>query len=189
MRPLPWTELVEAIGEERLGDIRTGLEADGVDQLDRDAFLLHRSAGAVLRELVPEGGDPEAVNAYGTLLHMIYLMWLHGWPVVSPSDHPTIRRSVYYLQLAPRAYWADNEPIDGLFVLEARGRMQALAVLGLNELRTGFTTMEAEAPLPLQQPAARDDGSAPFASVLPGGELAGLKSIVNAGELLWLTHG
>jgi len=181
-RQLPWTELVEALGEERLRDVRTGLEADGVNELDRDAFLLHRSAGALLRELVPEGGDPEVVNGYGALLHMIYLMWRHDWPLQHASP-------VYYRQLPPRVYWADNEPIDGLFVLENRGRVQALAVLGLNELRTGFTTMAAEAPLPLEAPESRDDGTDAFASMLPGGDRAGLKSVVNASELLWLTHG
>lgn len=183
-RPLPWSDLVEALGEERLRDIRAGIEAEPIDELDRDAFVLHRSAGAVLRELVPRDGDPEAVTAYGALLHMIYLMWRHDWPVA-----PAPRLPVFYRQLPVRQYWADNEPIDGVFVLRRDGHVQVVGVLGMNELRTGFTTVEAEADLPLPALEPRDDGSPPYASVLPGGDRAGLKSVVNAAELLWLADG
>jgi len=202
-RPLPWTELVEAISEDRLGDMKAGLAADGVDDLSRDAFLLHRSVGNVLRDMVPEGGDPLAVNAYGSLLHMLFVLWSRGWPVravtldtlrsaLASSPAPGTRHATpVYVQLPRLTVWSPGEPaeaFDGLFVLEHAGRLNVVAVLGVNELRAGFTTVEAEAPLPLSAPAPRDDGSLPFSSVLAGGERAGLISVVNGSELAWLGH-
>jgi hypothetical protein len=61
-----------------------------------------------------------------------------------------------------------------------------LAVLGFRADREGFTTIEADAPLPLAPPAPRPDGAAPFSSALPAGDRAGLRSLVTPQELLAL---
>lgn len=191
-RVLPWSSLVDAIGEARLAEIRAALEQDRVDAWGRDAFLLHRAAGALYRELVPEDGPPDAVTAYGTLLHMIYLMWLAGWPTRTMGDSQPPDEPIVYLQLPERRYWAQrddaepHEPIDGVFVL-SRGHHRSLqAVLGMHEFGDGFSTIEAEVEWPLEPPGPRDDGSAPFAPRMVGGDRAGLHSVVNAAELAWL---
>ncbi len=202
-RPLPWTQLAEAIGDARFGEIRSGLEARTTADLDRDAFLLDGTVGALLRELVPEDVPAEAVTAYGALLHSIYCCWARDWPVASLSADalrasllaahvsPLAARAslAVYLQLPPRIVWAEpapgapHEPLDGVFLLVHGARAMALAVLGFHELREGFTTMAADLLLPAPVPATRADGSAAVASVRPGGDLARLCSVVDTHEL------
>ncbi len=205
-RPLPWTDLVAAIGEARFADIRSALAKAGTSDLDRDAFVLDGTAGAVLKDLVPEGGPAEGIVAYGALLHMLYVCWARDWPVV-PMNEEAVRRAasapapmaerpgpaaVCYVQLPERLVWAEpepgaaHEPADGVFVVAERNRVRALAVLGLRTERDGFTTMEADLPLPATAPRPRADGSAPFAPVLPGGDRARLVSVVAAAELVAL---
>jgi hypothetical protein len=180
-RALPWTNLLAAIGAERFAEVRSALERDGVDPLDRDAFLLHRAVAALYRDLVPEEGAADAVNAYGTLLHMLYLTWL---------EHP----AVAYHQLAERKYWAQrgpaepHEPIDGVFRFERGGVLELQAVLGVHDFGEGFSTIEAAVPLPLSEPGPRDDGTAAFAPLMVAGDRAGLHSVVNAAELAWLVR-
>ena len=144
--------------------------------------------------------------AYATLLHMLYLCWSHGWPVASvtaealrpalaratPETRNPAPRTVLYIQLPERLVWAEpvrgaaHEPVDGVFLAVTEGRAGALAVLGLREERDGYTTAEASFALPLPLPAPRPEGSAPFASLLPGGERAGLLSVASELELVAL---
>ena len=202
-RPLPWTDLLAAIGEPRLSAVKDALPAAG-DPLDRDAFLLNAAAGRLWRDLMPEDAPAEAVTAYGALLHMLFLMWERDWPVARPGAEPlrealakseplaarTPPAAVCYLQLPERLVWAEpepgaaHEPVDGAFVVAEPGRLRVVAVLGLWPDRGGFTTVEAAASLPAPAPPARDDGSAPFASALPAGERAGLLSVVGELELV-----
>jgi hypothetical protein len=205
-RALPWTKLVEAIGDARFGEIRADLAARGTADLDRDAFVLNGVVAALLREMVPGDAPAEAVTAYGALLHSIYCCWARDWPLAM-VDADTLRSSVLalrsspfalravlavYIQLPPRLVWAEpapgaaHEPLDGILLLVHEGRAMALAVLGFHELREGFTTMEGELRLPAPAPAPRPDGAAPFASVLPGGDLAKLFSVVDTHELVGL---
>ncbi len=204
MRPLPWTGLVGAIGEPRLEEIRADLAARNTTDLDRDAFVLNGVVAVLLREMVPEDAPAEAVTAYGALLHSIYCCWARDWPVVAVEvdtlrtaltrPSPLVPRSsaACYVQLPPRLVWAEpapgaaHEPLDGAFLLVHGERAMVLAVLGLHELREGFTTMEGVVRLPAPAPAARVDGSAPFAPVLPGGDLAQLVSVVDTHELATL---
>jgi hypothetical protein len=205
-RPLPWTGLVAAIGDARLGEIRADLEARGTADLDRDAFLLNGTVGALLRELVPADAPAEAVTGYGALLHAIYCCWARDWPVAA-LDADTLRASLLaaraspltvraalacYVQLPQRLVWAEpapgtpHEPLDGVFLLVHGDRALALAVLGFHELREGFTTMAGDLRLPAPAPSSRADGSASFASILPGGDLAKLRSVVDTHELVAL---
>lgn len=204
-RPLPWTQLAEAIGDARFAEVRNDLEARGTADLDRDAFLLNGVVGALLRELVPEDAQAEAVTAYGALLHSVHCCWARDWPVVA-VDADTLRSALAaraaplaaraalacYIRLPPRIVWAEpapgapHEPLDGVFLLVHGDRAMALAVLGFHELRDGFTTMEGALRLPAPAPGARADGAAAFASVLPGGDLARLRSVVDTHELVAL---
>lgn len=124
---------------------------------------------------------------------------LEGWEFAVP--YPAL-----YLQLPPNLFWASiatdtpPEPVDGFFVTTARvedatgsevQRIEALMVLGLRRDRAGFSVIpldtEAGAGIPIEWddlPAREDGGD--FANVLPGGEIAGLYSILTAAEALKL---
>lgn len=202
-RALPWEPLLQAIGEERLVEIRDAIAATGTTAPDRDAFLLDGTVGRLLQELVPEEAPPDSLQAWGALLHAVYLAWTHGWPVAAVSE-PALRRGVgggalpeprlapgeaIYVQLPPRIAWAagspgaPHEPLDGMFLIREAAGIRVVAVLGLHPSRDGYTTMEAALELPARFPAARSDGSAPFTSVLPAGERAGLLSVTDEHEL------
>jgi len=204
-RPLPWTALVEALGEGSFETMRAALAAAGTDPFDRDAFLLDGAVGRVLRDLVPADAPAEAVTEYGALLHALYLHREYGSPVrvldrtaagallaappagAAAAEAP---RAVYVL-LPERLVWAasapaaPHEPIDGLFVLRSPDRWRVLAVLGFRPDREGFTIVTADAPS-APRPARRPDGSPPFATVLPAGERMGLFSVTTPSELAFL---
>lgn len=204
-RALPWTELFTAIGEARFVEIRTSLAAAHMDVFVRDAFVMNGAVGQLLRETMPEEAPAETVNAYAALIHMTYLAWAAGWPVVSvgedklraalaaqaapPLSHsPTLPR-ISYLQLPPNLVWAEpvagepHEPMDGAFVVTAGDHVHVLGVLGFRSGRDGFTTMEGAITLPAPAPGPRPDARAAFASTLPAGERAGLFSVVDEHEL------
>jgi hypothetical protein len=202
-RAYPWTALAQALGSSRFEALRTALAATKTDPLDRDAFLLAAAVGQVLRDFVPQEAPAESVTSYAALLHTLYLNWDRGWPMKTldrataasllsaPPDvaAASLEPAICYVQLPERLVWAvpapgaAHEPIDGLFVLFTRQRLRVLAVLGFRPERQGFTTIEADASLPVPAPAARPDGSSPFATVLPAGERMGLFSIVSQAEL------
>lgn len=196
-RPLPWTDIVAAIGEEHFQQIRQSLESSKTDALDRDAFLLDGSAAAMLRDLMPEDAPTDMVHAYGALLHMLYAMWSRGWPIRT-IDEPALRAALsnprplnaepgitepFYLQLPANLVWAQpaegepHEPIDGVFVIARPDRVHALAVLGFRSEREGFTTMEGAITLPAPAPGPRPAGTPAFAGTMPGG--AKLLSVVD----------
>ena len=202
-RTLPWTALVEALGVAPFEGIRTAVLRDGVDATDRDAFLMVSAAGALLRDLTPPDAPAEAVHPYGALLHGLYLLWDAKWPVVAP-DRAALERALAdaaiphrshvdegtaYVQLPERVVWAEpapgeaHEPLDGCIVTVTETAVTVLAVLGFRPEREGFTTLEATSRLPLPPLQRRPDGSAPFASTLPAGDRAGLRSVATPQEL------
>lgn len=204
-RLLPWSALIEALGESRFEAMRAALAKAGTDPLDRDAFLLDGAVGSVLRDLVPADAPAEAVTPYGALLHALYVHWAHGSPVrvlersvatallsAPPEKAPPAEAPVAcYVQLPERLVWAapapgaPHEPMDGIFVTRSEHRSRALAVLGFRPDRQGFTTIESETPPPFRiEP--RPDGSLPFATALPAGERMGLFSVTTAPELALL---
>lgn len=112
-----------------------------------------------------------------------------------------------YLQLPRSLLWArvdesaPAEPVDGLFwtmralddpAAPPYATVDTLLVLGLRPDRPGFSVVHVGAELPggpghwgdleARAPGAGDD----FSSVLPGGELSGLRSIVTEAEVLKL---
>ena len=123
---------------------------------------------------------------------------LSDWELTLP--HPAV-----YVQLPANLFWASiahdaqPEPVDGFFAVESHGvdplgpayrSIQVLMVLGIRRERAGFSIIPfdvevgpgmdtdwADAP-------ARDGGD--FSSVLPGGDTAGLYSILTTGEALKL---
>jgi hypothetical protein len=203
-RFVPWAGLVEALGDARFEEIRAALTAARTDPWLRDAFLLDAAVGRLLRELVPPDAPAEAVTSYGALLHTLYLHWERGRPVRqagrerlrtllgAPPTAPPLEPGALYVQLPDRLVWAApspgaaHEPLDGCFVLVAPAHVRVLALLGARPERDGFTTVEAEAPVPVPPLTPRADGGASFAPVLPAGERMGLVSLVSAAELVWL---
>ena len=125
---------------------------------------------------------------------------LGGWEPRLP--HPAV-----YVQLPANLFWASisphvpPEPVDGFFAVESQGvdplgpsyrTLQVLMVLGIRRERAGFSIIPFDVEVGpgmdsgwADAPAREDDG-ADFASVLPGGDAAGLYSIVTTGEALKL---
>ncbi len=205
-RPLPWSALIEALGERSFEAMRSALAAAGTDAADRDAFVLDAAVGRVLRDLVPADAPAAAVMRYGALLQALYLHWSHGLPVCTlerdaaaalllappPLGAGTAAApATTYVQLPERLVWATpapgapHEPMDGIFVHQWKGGTRALAVLGFRPDRQGFTTLEAEAA-PGARLEPRPDGSRPFSTVLPAGERMGFFSVTTASELTFL---
>lgn len=110
-----------------------------------------------------------------------------------------------YIQLPPNLFWASigtdvpPEPVDGFFVTVSHERdplgapfadVQVLMVLGIHRLRAGFSVIAFETEAgpgipPVWGEPGRDEG-ADFANVLPGGDIAGLYSILTTSEALTL---
>ncbi len=201
-----WRDVFDAIGEPRFVEMRDALAADAVAVFDRDRFLLHQAVASVLRDLVPGEAPVETVTAYGTLLHFLYVGWSAGWPrraveaaalrrslgETAPVGPPAAGHAFGLYDLPPRLVWGRPEPdgaaepVDVLFTDTGPERLRALAVLGAREGRDGFSIVEVDIALPITRPGPRHDGSPAFASVLPGGERAGLVSLATTHELAWL---
>jgi len=113
-------------------------------------------------------------------------------PAVAPREpDPSAAPRAYYVQFPERLLWAElgagqpHEPLDGLFVRPwPTGGYFVLGVFGMHPDRDGFTVVDLDG-FP-EREFTREDGSAPFAPVLPGGAAASLHSLVGAEELLEL---
>jgi len=123
---------------------------------------------------------------------------LEGWELAAPAD-------AFYLQLPPNLFWASinpdqqPEPVDGFFVTlstetDARGApfqdLQALMILGIHRNRPGFSVIPFDCEIGPGIPTVwaepgRESGK-DFENVLPGGEMAGLYSILTVTEALKL---
>lgn len=123
---------------------------------------------------------------------------LEEWTFTTPFDS-------LYLQLPPNLFWASigtdvpPEPVDGFFVTICTGcdpldvdftDVQVLMVLGIHRMRAGFSVIPFDTEVgagipPVWAEAGRDQG-ADFENVLPGGEIAGLYSILTTSEALKL---
>lgn len=124
---------------------------------------------------------------------------LEGWDLAVP--HPSV-----YLQLPANLFWgsvspaAGPEPVDGFFVACAAGedplgvpfqRVAVLVVLGIRRHRAGFSVIPFDTEVgpgiaaEWALPGGRETGT-DFQTVLPGGEISGLYSILTTNEVLKL---
>lgn len=214
-RPTPFGLAFGALAGERFPEIAAALARGATPSADRDAFVLVQPAGALLQDLIAPDAPPDAIDAYIRLLHHAYRHWTAGRWVYRVSDpvldraasggplstHPA--RRALYLQLPEHRVWRvpapgeTAEPLDGMFVTEtaASGTAAVLGISGMHRHRPGFSAVAVEGHADADDPTGeellvavrREDGSPPFAPLLPGGREAGLYSVANAGELLLLT--
>lgn len=214
-RPTPFTLAFGPLAAERFPDIAAALADATASSADRDAFVLVQPVGALLRELIPDEAEPEALEAYIRLLHHAYRHWTAGGWVYRISDGALDRATTdgpvsshlahqaLYLQLPEHRVWRapgpdeTPEPLDGMFVTETAvpGTIAVLGISGMHRARPGFSAVAVDGRADPDDPdgrellveIARADGSPAFTPLLDGGREAGVYSLANAGELLLLT--
>jgi hypothetical protein len=206
-RPTPFDLVFEPVAESTFPSIRAALDRAGYDPRDRDGFLMQREVVALLRELRPEEGLGEGMDQLAALVHHAYLYWDGGAttlelspeqlpelvgtaPLAPPGD--SVEQPAYYAQVPEHRIWAQvvpgepHEPLDGCFVhvLPEPTLLRVLGVFGIHPERQGFSVVEVSGPRGAA--LAREDGSGLFTPVLPGGQAAGLFSLIGGEELLEL---
>ena len=202
-RSTPLAAVFGAGATERFARLRAGLEREGADPGNRDAFSLVREVAELLHELHGEPRDAAALQGMVAFLHHAFQFWLEGERVSvvseavlaaalsTPPTSPTPPSSPSrYVQLPPLRIWgeprpdAPAEPLDGWFGVGRASELSVLAIFGLSPARPGFTAVEVSGPR--ASALARPDGTPLFASRLPGGAVAGLASLAGEEELLEL---
>lgn len=202
-RPTPFDLVFDVIARDRFPEIKASLESSSVDPGNRDAFLLDRHVVQVLRDIVPDEGVGEAVDQHVALLHNAYLFWHGGQRITRLSREATDSLlsqsaenghsradSTVYVQFPERTLWAQinegapHEPLDGVFVTPVDDQFRVLGIFGMHPDRIGFSVAEVTGPRLTQ--AKRDNGTALFAPILPGGAAANLYSVDGAPELVEL---
>jgi len=178
MRATPFALAFGEIAAQRFPAIAEALQQDGTAATDRDRFVLLEPVGRLLRDIVPEDSDADALEAHVLLLHHAYLFWTAEQRVFQISDQ-TLRRAVaekrittllphagQYLQLPELRVWgAPNEasppePLDGMFVSEAEsavgggGEIAVLAIFGMRADRPGFSAVGLEGRADPDDPTA-----------------------------------
>ena len=205
-RPTPFDLVFGDVARERFPSVRDGIVAAGRDLATRDEFLLVREVAELMREIRPDEGLGEAVEALVAFVHTAVLYWHHGERLVEverdvlgqaialglrpgasePSEAPTA-----YIQLPPLVVWGvpiaggPPEPLDGWFLSRPGGVLTVLAVFGLRPGREAMTTVEITGPRP-PGALARVDGTPLFAPRVTGGAAAQLYSVEGEEELLEL---
>lgn len=202
-RATPFDLVFDVIARDRFPEVRASLESNAADPANRDAFLLDRHVVQVLREIVPDEGVGEAVDQHVALLHNAYLFW-HGGQRISrlsreetvallehqPADGHTQAFPTVYVQFPERTLWAQinegspHEPLDGVFVTPVGEQFRVLGVFGMHPDRIGFSVAEVSGARLNQD--KRENGTALFAPLLPGGAAANLYSVDGASELVEL---
>jgi hypothetical protein len=214
-RATPFALAFGPLAAERFPGIAAALTAASASSADRDAFVLVQPVGALLQDIVAPEAPPGAFDAYIRLLHHAYRHWAAGGWVYRVSDATLDRATsggnvsthlaeqALYLQVPEHRVWRvpgpgeTAEPLDGMFVTETAvpGEIAVLGISGMHRNRPGFSAVAVEGRADADDPAGdellvavrREDGSPPFAPLLPGGRDAGVYSLANAGELLLLT--
>jgi hypothetical protein len=158
----------------------------------------------MIREARPEEGYGETIDQVVALLHLAYLYWQEGRPVIDlddtgldavvstggDADGVLQQPPAYYVRIPPRRVWASPlegatpEPLDGWIAARHGDLLRLVALFGVRPERDGATVVAAEGTAPVD--LSRDDGTPLFSPVLPGGQAAGLYSIVGTEELLEL---
>ena len=200
----PLARLLGGEVEEALERVREALRAEGQNPYDRDEFLLSAVVVEMIRDARPEEGYGETIDQVVALLHLSYLYWQEGRPVIELDDtaldalvsaEPAVdgasgRPPAYYVKIPPRRVWASPlegqtpEPLDGWIAARHGDLLRLVALFGVRPERDGATVVAVEGISPAR--LGREDGTPLYSPVLPGGQAAGLYSIVGTEELLEL---
>lgn len=206
-RPHPFVLVFGALADERFPAIRDALS----DSRDLDRFLMAGPVVELLRDLRPDTGLGGAVDDFVAFAHAAYRYWADGQhtrrldeaatrallavaPPASDGNRPPLTATATeYIQVAPRVVWsrlADaeiHEPLDGWFSLPGGESLRMVACLGVHPARPGLSVVTVEGPPHAVR--GREDGTAPFAPQMTGGDTAGLASVATPGEMLALGWG
>jgi hypothetical protein len=161
-----------------------------------------------------EPADGSGIVHFGALAYQLFRFWRAGKPffvadedalraiVAHASDYaPSLGESpapAGYLQLPRNLVWASvapeeaPEPVDGLHWAAGDGRrLDIVIVLGMRAGRPGVSVIDLSVDLASEPPEgfanldARDHAD-DFSTTMPGGEIRGLFSLVNAAEVIKL---
>ncbi len=201
----PFDAVFGPVAETRFPILRDGIASAGRDPRDRDGFVLVREVVELLRELRPPEALGEGVDQMVGFTHAGYLYWLDGHRTVTvdretlddlighrPDPCPEVVGSSYYVQLAPQRVWgeaqvgASIEPLDGWFAVPTAGRLELVAIFGLQPARDGFTVVTAGGARPGR--LLREDRSPLFSAGFEGAAAAGLWQVAGAEEVLELAY-
>jgi hypothetical protein len=192
--------------EAKLQGIREEAREREVDPRERERFSMLLGTGEVLRELLPDDAEIEAVQQIAALVFYCFHYWQEGkrtfeideaelrnllspsYPAGSDSAPP---HAAGYVKLPRNRLWSriaeawHAEAVDGFFYVDG----DILLVLGLMAGRPGFSIMEVidETGGDFADAQARAEGE-DFANVLPGGEIEGHFAVTNQAEVLKLAH-
>lgn len=172
-----------------------------------EAFMLSAPALELLGRLRPDEGLGDAADDFVAFVYAAWRFWCDGKQVVVLDEattraccEPGPRNSsvlavhapgtTRYIQVAPRLVWGrlasdeTYEPLDGWFATRTGPLLRVVACFGLHSTRPGLSVVVAQGPLPGK--IVREDGSAVFSPMMPGGDLAGLQALAAPEELLLL---
>lgn len=203
----------EGYAPERFSRIEREAQERGSDLDDPDAFPLLAAAGAVLRDLRPEGEDSVSIGRYADLLFHAFHFWQEGCPLylmetpvarflveTGPSPGawvPSLPARAGYVQFPQHLFWTTwggegtPESLDGFFWTLARGgNLALLVVLGMRRDRPGLAVV----PLPLLPLEVAVNWASlrvreqeeDFRTGLPGAELEGLYGVEVGAEAVKL---
>lgn len=202
-RPDPFTLVFGDLAETDFPLIREALAEDA----SIAAFMLSAPALELMGRLRPDEGLDEAVDDFVAFVYAAWRFWCDGKQVVTldaagtralcapvrpvagaGGNHPP--RTTRYIQVTPRLVWGrlasdeTYEPLDGWFATRTGPALRVVACFGLHSDRPGLSVVVAEGPDP--GVIVREDGSAIFSPMMPGGDLAGLYAVAASEELLLL---
>jgi hypothetical protein len=153
--------------------------------------------------------NPAVVGEYLALLFVAYRYWLVDAHTLSvdrdklgaaiergPQGTTVVPHDACYVALPEHWCWATigegqpHEPLDGMFVVKAKGRAEItiVAILGLRPGREGFSQITVTGSADDVSAASKEMRNPPFAPLMEGGTEAGFKSVTSEGELLLLAH-
>jgi len=199
----PFTLVFGDLAETEFPRVRDALAADR----SIEAFMLSAPALEMMSQLRPDEGLGDAVDDFVAFVYAAWRFWCDGKMVVAcneattralcapdqstaPSAPTTQPEATRYLQLHPRLIWGrlasdeTYEPLDGWFATRVGASLRVVACFGLHAARPGLSVVVVEGPRP--GTIAREDGSAIFSPMMPGGEIASLFALAAPEELLLL---
>ncbi len=199
---------VERLGEREFPALLEEAERQRAETGRRDHFAQLEGARSLLRQLVPESVDPEALDRYLDILFHCFNFWRAGCPMYACEAalarnlveagpdlrgwRPRTPHPALYVELPKNLFWAavaeeqPPEPAEGLFVSRVPGagaRAEILVVLGMRLDRPGFSAAGLSVDLEASGELSEPDS---FSSEIPGAELAGLYSLKRSSEAVLL---